>query len=241
MEKTILTLKGDLFIIADNVPVYELLMVGEMLNSVQNTFASRPELDVISIDEPVRIPIFSECEDKEQFESVLDSIEDLINTQLEVVRPKEEFKLVFDLSLKSGDKIQKAIIFKEKDSVKTPEEIDEALKLNKDVIYPAKSDDTSDVLELHISGPAINEDGTPYISITSPDNSILSVSVVDINTGEIKLNRIFTKTKLERIREYKVKVEYLGHNEFTDYDYYKECVFWVNTTLCLLVPKEAKA
>lgn len=239
MNEIILNLKGDLYVIADDVPVYELIMIGEMLNSVQNTFRARPALDVIFPDEPVRMPIFSECEDKEQFEKVLDSLEDLVNTQLNEVRPEEEFKLIFDLSLKNGDKIQKAIVFKEKNPVKKSDEIDEALKLNKKKVFPPS--DGARPLELCISGPVVWSDTeeTPYINASSPENSILSLSVVDINSGEVKLRKILTKAKLEKICKY--KLEYLVQDVLTDYDYFKECVFWIKTALFLIASKELKA
>lgn len=234
MNKNEITYKGDLLVKADGASATELVLFVELLHGVQNTFTFGTEFYARKPDNDISVPVFSKCHDNEKLKSVLDSLEELINTQLHDALPDvPELTLIFKLYL-DGDVIysdsqpfiKKEITFKEKVSEEKIVQINEALKLNKEVIYPIESDDP---IELHISGPTIDENGTPYISITSPDNSILSVSVVNINTGEVQLRRILTKVKLEKIQEY--NETHLLRDKFTDKNYRDECGLWLSMIL----------
>ena len=233
MNKNETTYKGDLLVKADGASVTELVLFVELLHGVQNTFTFGTEFYARNPDDDISVPVFSKCHDNEKLKSVLDSLEELINTQLHDALPDvPELTLIFKLYLDGS--VIKEITFKEKNSEEKIVQINEALKRNKNVIYPIKSDDP---LELHISGPAIDENGLPYIGINSPDNSILSVSVVDINTGEVQLRRILTKVKLEKIQEY--NETHLLRDKFTDKNYRNECGFWLSMILnnCIMHEK----
>ena len=224
MKKDETTYKGNLGIYADDVPADELKKFVKMLESLQKTFAFDSNFWIRTPNDNLSsISIYSECDDDEQLMKELDSIEDLVNTHLYDSLPElSELTLEFRLNiLNNGTGFYpyiKEIKFKERNPEKRLAQINEALKLNTEVVYPIKDDET---LKLHVSGPEVDEKWGPYIGITSPDNSILTISLVDINTGEVKINKIRTKRALERW-----STEYFGYKN-TDKDYRFNCGFWL--------------
>lgn len=227
MKKDETTYKGDLSVSADDVPSDELKKIVKMLESLQKTFAFDSNFWLRTPnDNLIRISIYSECDDDEQLMRELDSIEDLVNTHLYDALPElSELSLEFRLNiLNNGTGFYpyiKEIKFKERDPEKRLAQINEALKLNTEVVYPIKDNET---LKLHVSGPEVDEKWGPYIGIASPDNSILTISLVDTNTGEVKFNKIRTKRSLERCIDWDMVC--LGR-KCINKDYRDHCGFWL--------------